>query len=305
MRRGGDEQFDLRMDREPAPMPRGRREVMDEPRMPRGPSIYDQMEQPIGFDRNEMRVAPPQEGRARRVDGRGPAPQGEDTKIKVGRVNLSAADIKEIVDIADKSQIDPRVAMKSLRAPTSSERLLARGTLPFMKRDAEARERIVVIDPKDNGPPVIVDLPALKPSATNLWSGLLHGVSLFPGLGPMAQSVLGLGTAIVGLGATLTGLFGPLSKQEHNLNLMRTGMKHALWGVANGIVDFQSGGTAWIFRAGLSAAAMAQDGVQYWKSRKPSTEARGLMADKKPNLYQRLTGGLDFVANGIATALKK
>ncbi len=288
------EGYDDHPEFDPQPMPR------------RGHPTYDRAEPQLGFDRasEEIEDAP----RVRKIEPRGggqaPAAQkgGEDA-YKVGRVTLDGKDMDELIAIAKELKIPPSVLFRSLRAPTNDERVFARGKEQFLMRDAEIRERIITIDVGGKKAPVVVSF-APKPSFTNLWSAALHAVSLIPGVGPGVQAALGAATAITGLAATMGAKLFGLGKQEHQLNLMRTGIKHVGWGVVNGLIDFQSAGSLWGPRALVSAGAMGLDLAQWAKARKRGPEA-GYIVAEKPTALHRAGGALDTLVNGIATALKK
>lgn len=308
-----DEDFDPRQLEEQQPMPRGRREEHYEdemPPMPRGRGDEPRFDERFERLQPDMRVQG--EPRAERIDGAARAEKAEapgadaaGKALKVGRVTLEKADMAEIKAIAKKLDIDPRIAAKCLRAPTTDERLLARGPQAFsIARDTEARERIVTLDPKDGGPYAVISLAPKAPARANLWSAALHGVSLLPGVGGLFQA----GAGALTFGAGIAGsLIGPLAKQEHNLNLMRTGIKHALWGVANAFIDFTSAGAAWLPRAIASVGGGALDVTQFFKSRKSDGQAGFVIVDKdaKPTPIQRLGGLLDTAVDKFATAIKR
>jgi hypothetical protein len=283
MHRFHDEPMD-----EPAPMPRGERR---DPTMEREPMPQEAQDAP------RVRKVDPRGGQAS-----GPQKAGED-HYKVGRVTLDGKDMEELIAIAKELKIPPSVLFRSLRAPTNDERIFARGKEKFMMRDAEIRERIITIDVGGKKPPVVVSF-APKPSMTNLWSAALHGISLIPGIGPGVQAALGAATAITGFIGTMGAKLFGLGKHEHHLNLMRTGIKHTGWGMVNGLIDFKSAGALWGPRALVSASAMGLDLAQWAQSRKRGPDAGYILAEK-PTPIHRVTGALDIIANGIATALKK
>lgn len=323
MQRGRD--FD---DMEPPPMARGQRgEAVRERREPqfdrepmqRGPEMgFD------GMDRSEIRMRPEDAPTARRVDGRGakkPAeePAGEDKPMKIGRVTLSAADHKELHDISKQSGIDIKTLYKSMRAPTNDERLYLRGQQPiirddevkssrigklaqqatqrFLQRDAEAQERLITIDPKDGGNPVLVSL-AQKPSYLNLITGSLHALSAAPGIGGMIQAAGGALLAVAGAVAS----FLPFVKREHNVDMVRAGLKHMALGAIAVPTDYASGGMTWYARFPLALAMSVQDFAQFFRSRKAS-EALWLEVKGKPNAFTRVNGILDTVGSGAMAAL--
>lgn len=309
-----DEDFDPRELDAQQPMPR-RREGLHEddmPPMPRGRGDEPQFDERFERLQPDMRVQG--EPRAERVDGAARAEKagqaeaaGADAAakpLKVGRVTVDKADMAEIKAIAKELGIDPKFAAKCLRAPTSDERLLARGPAKVsIARDVEVRERLVVLDPNDKGDYAVISLSPKKPSYANLLSAGLHTVSLVPGFGGLAQSAAGALTFAAGVAGSL---IGPLAKQEHNLNLMRTGIKHALWGVANAFIDFTSAGAAWLFRAVPGAIAAGTDVTQFFKN-KPNGQAGYVIVKpgQKPTGLQRFGGLLDTAVDKFATAIKR
>lgn len=217
------------------------------------------------------------------------------------RVQLSDADLDELDAISQDRELGKRSlgrGYSNVRDPSDEERVIARSHRPFLIRESERRERIVVID-DEKKPPVIVSL-AEKPSVwPNVLSAGMHAVGAMPLVGAVSHAPGGgIFQTIAGLGAIGVGIF---HKSENSLQLVRTGVKHALWGIANTVLDAMGLYPVRLLATGVGAAL---DIANLVAARKPRA-VQAIEVKEKPTFLQKLGAGLDYMAGGILKLFRR